>query len=78
MLDAVELGMATKIKSRSARPTFVVGRRTFAKISAIEGITLSAQAENDFREFDRRGLSAAERRKALRRKYGRKVQIGSA
>lgn len=65
--------MATKTKSPArASGAHIVGRRSFAKISAIEGIALSRETEEDFREFERKGLSAAERRKALLRKYGRK------
>ncbi len=53
--------------------TFTIGRTGFAKISAVEGVKLSREAEQDFREFDHRGLSAAARRRALARKYGSKV-----
>ncbi len=65
-----------KMKTRplgSAPTAHTIGRRGFAKISAIEGIALSQEAEADFREFDHRGLSIEERRKALLRKYGRKA-----
>lgn len=56
--------MPVKTKSR---------RRGFAKISAVEGIALSRDAEEAFRAFDRQGLSAEDRRKALLRKAGRKA-----
>jgi hypothetical protein len=49
---------------------FKVGRRAFEKISAVEGIHLSAEMVRDFGEFDRKGLSADARRKAIARKYG--------
>lgn len=66
--------MAMKTKSASGRQvTRTIGRANFAKISAVEGIVLSRQMEEDFHEFDRRGLSAAERRAALFRKYGRQA-----
>ena len=66
--------MKTKTNSPSrAHATHTIGRRGFAKISAVEGIALSRETEADFREFDRQGLSMAERRKALLRKYDRKV-----
>jgi hypothetical protein len=63
----------TKVTKTPRRPsgTYTVGRDGFAKISAVEGIKVSPAAEADFREFDQRGLSAAERRRALARKYGR-------
>ncbi len=66
--------MEAKTKSpRPASGTHTIGRRGFAKISAVEGIALSRETEAVFREFDREGLSVAERRKALLRKYGRKA-----
>jgi hypothetical protein len=49
---------------------FKIGRRAFAKISAVEGIHLSPAMTEDFGEFDRKGLSADARRKAIARKYG--------
>ena len=64
--------MRKSIKASSRSGPVTLGRKVFAKISAIEGIKLSGEAEEDFREFDRKGLSAAERRRALLRKYGRK------
>ena len=66
--------MEMKTKSpRRASASHTIGRGGFAKISAVEGIVLSRETEADFREFDRQGLSVAERRKALLRKYDRKV-----
>ena len=56
--------------SKSAAKGFKVGRRAFAKISAVEGIYLSPKMARDFGEFDRKGLSADQRRKAIARKYG--------
>jgi len=50
---------------------FIVGRARFAKISAVEGIRTTEEMDEDFREFDRRGLSAGERRKAIGRKYAK-------
>lgn len=50
--------------------SFVLGRSGFAKISAVEGLKITAAMEADFREFDRKGLSAGERRAAIARKYG--------
>ena len=65
------------MKNPSVRPparasrTFTLGRRSFAKISAIEGIHLTADMNEDFREFERKRLSPAERRRILSRKYGK-------
>jgi hypothetical protein len=50
---------------------FKLGRRAFEKISAVEGIHLSGEMLKDFGEFDRKGLSAEARRKAIARKYGK-------
>lgn len=58
--------------SRSAkRPVrYTLGRATFAKISAVEGIHLTADMERDLLEFDRQNLSPDERRRAIAAKYG--------
>lgn len=65
--------MSVKIRlpSRTAG-AHTIGRRDFAKISAVEGITLPRETEEVLREFDRQGLSRDERRRALLRKYARK------
>jgi hypothetical protein len=55
----------------SAANGFTLGRRQFAKISAVEGIALTAEMKADFDLFDQQGLSAEERRSALARKYGK-------
>jgi hypothetical protein len=59
-------------KTKPPQNAYVLGRDRFAQISAIEGLALSAGMKEDFREFDRQGLSAAERRRELARKYGHK------
>jgi hypothetical protein len=48
---------------------FKIGRESFAAISAIEGLHLTAEMERAFREFDRKGLSADERRRLIVAKY---------
>ena len=58
-----------KSQKRAAK-SYTIGRRGFAKISEVEGVRLSASMGEDFREFDRRGYSPEERRKAITRKYG--------
>jgi hypothetical protein len=72
MKTIVPMVKAIKTSKRRPTSTVTIGRRGFAKISAVEGIKLSPEAEQDFREFDRLGLSPAARRQALLRKYGRK------
>jgi hypothetical protein len=65
--------MAKTTKStRRSGDTYTVGRERFAKISAVEGIKTSRRVEQDFREFDKKGLSPSERRRVLASKYGRK------
>jgi hypothetical protein len=63
------MAKTTKTPRRSSG-THTIGRDSFSKISAVEGIRTSPRVEKDFREFDRQGLSAAERRRALASKYG--------
>jgi hypothetical protein len=66
-------GMTKTLDKPSSKRTkgYVLGRRGFAKISAVEGIRLSPEMEARFREFDREGLSPSERRKALARTFGK-------
>jgi hypothetical protein len=66
--------MDAKTKSpRSSTVAFTIGRRDFARICEVEGIVASPALQKDFEDFDRKGLSAAARRRALAHKYGRKV-----
>ena len=51
---------------------FTIGLADFAKISAVEGLHLSAEMKRMFREFDRQSLSAEERRRRIIAKYGNK------
>lgn len=63
-----------KSRSKSQNPSsknFVIGRHGFAKISAVEGVKLTREMREDLREFDRKGLSAEERRSAITRKYAK-------
>lgn len=66
-----------KISKKPVRPTpetsgFSFTLDEFEKISAVEGITFSAELKADFRAFDREGLSDEERRRAIAEKYGSK------
>ena len=49
---------------------YTIGRRVFAKISEVENIRLTAEMNEDFREFEQKGLSPEARRKAIAAKYG--------
>lgn len=60
-------------KAGNTKSGFVLGRARFAKIAAVEGIAPSKELSEDFRSFDSRKLSPAERRSYLIRKYGGKA-----
>jgi len=66
------MAKTTKSPPKSSSNTLTIGRAGFSKISAVEGIKPSPRRDADFQEFDRQGLSPAERRNALAEKYGRK------
>jgi len=55
----------------SRRKGFTLGRSNFGRISAVEGIRYSADMKKTFRLLDKQGASAAQRRQAMSRKYGR-------
>ena len=53
-----------------SRPTgFRLGRDRFARISAVEGIALTEEMRATLDGFDREGLSAEERRRAILRRF---------
>ena len=56
--------------------TFVLGGDSFDKISAVEGLHLSAEMKKMFREFDRKNLSAEARRKRIIARYGKQPTNG--
>lgn len=58
-------------KTRDAKLGFTLGREDFAKISAVEGIRLSADMEQRFHDFDRQGIDAVDRRKAIARAFAK-------
>jgi hypothetical protein len=58
--------------ARTSGKRVTLGRQGFAKISAVEGIHLSTEMKQDFLEFDRKGLSPDDRRRAITKKYGKK------
>jgi len=65
--------MSETTSKSGKRPSkgFTLGRQGFAKISEVEGIKMSRAMDAEFREFDRKGLSPEERRKAIAAKYGK-------
>lgn len=50
---------------------FIIGRKGFAKISAVEGIRLSREMIDRARQADRDGLTDEERREAIIRAHRR-------
>ena len=46
-----------------------IGRQAFAAISAVEGIRLTPEMKQRAAEFDRKGMSAEERRRAIIRAH---------
>ena len=50
-----------------------LGASAFDKISAVEGIRLKPESKRMFAEFDRQGLSAEQRRRAIAEKHARKA-----
>ena len=64
--------MSTRSKTipkRSGRG-IVLGRSAAAKMNAVEGISLSKETREMFRSFDEMGLSADERRRLLKKRFG--------
>jgi hypothetical protein len=57
----------------SANGKFVVGARDSESISKVEGLRLSNEMRAMFRDFDKKGMSAAARRAELLDRYGKKT-----
>ncbi len=64
---------AAKPKRAAKARGVTLGLAGFAKISAVEGITLRPSTRKMFADFDRRGLSPAERRRAIFEKHAKKA-----
>ena len=64
------LGSSKSTKRDAGTGQFVVGRKSFASISAVEGIEVSRGMDGDFRRTD--GMTADKRRSTLSSKYGKK------
>ena len=56
-------------KAKAAR-RLTIGLASFEKISAIEGLHLTAEMKRAFSTLDRRGASAAQRRAAIIKRFG--------
>ncbi len=68
------LGDMPRARSRPSLPSrgFVLGRERFARISAVEGIALTDEMRATLERFDREGLSADERRRAILARFSTK------
>jgi hypothetical protein len=66
-------GGKLRIQGRNGRwrESFTIGRSSFAKICAIEGIHLSGEMEKHLRELDRQGLSPEDRLRTIINKFGK-------
>ena len=62
----------TYIYRSSEAGQFVIGGKASAKISKVEGMTLTKDMRATFSDFDKKGLSADARRTKLIDKYGKK------
>jgi hypothetical protein len=62
---------ARRVVDNGKRDAFTIGLADFEKISAVEGLRLSAEMKKMFREFDRQNLSAEARRRRIIAKYGK-------
>jgi hypothetical protein len=60
-------------KKKAASAKFVLGRGAFAKISAVEGIALTPAMKKRAADFERRGLTPAERRREILKVYRKKA-----
>lgn len=58
-----------KKATRKSKLGVAIGARRFAKISAVEGIMLTGEMQTRAAEFDRKGMSAEERRRSILRVY---------
>ncbi|TGE01902.1 hypothetical protein [Methylobacterium nonmethylotrophicum] len=59
-------------KSGKQHTKRVLGLEAFEKISAVEGIYLTAEMKRDLLSFEERGMSSEERTQFIAEKYGRK------
>ena len=62
-------GTAPKKGDGRQKTDIVIGARRFAKISAVEGIVITSEMRARIAEFDRKGMSAEERRRSIMRVY---------
>lgn len=66
-------GTRSSAAKKAAGGKLVLGRERFAKISAVEGIKLTAAMKKRVKEFDERDLTVAERRTEILEHYRKKA-----
>ncbi|WP_428663058.1 DUF2188 domain-containing protein [Reyranella sp.] len=68
-------GGEVRVQGRDGRirESMTVGRESMARIAAVEGIHLSAEAKRTLADFDRAGASGDERRRSIARQFGKKA-----
>lgn len=63
----------TRRPSKVKAKEFTVGLIGFAKISAVEGVSLPSESRHMFAEFERKGMTPQQRRKAITAKHAKKA-----
>jgi hypothetical protein len=61
----------SKAKSAASSKTLVIGHKSFAKISEVEGIRLTGDMKKTLAEFERKKLPHDARRRAIISKFKR-------
>lgn len=70
--DAVKvMSKDNAANNRVAIPRFILGRESFSKISAVEGLVMPKSMRGEFQALDRQKASARRRRETLSGKYGK-------
>jgi hypothetical protein len=67
-------GKRSRVSRSATTGRFVIGRDALARFAEVEGIRDTEESRRMFAEFDRLGLSPAQRRQAILKKY-RKVRV---
>jgi hypothetical protein len=65
--------MAKRDDPIARRRSLTLGLVGFSRISAVEGVRLDAASKKMFADFESRGLTPAERRRAIYEKHAKKA-----
>ena len=66
------MGKSSLVTRDGKTGQFILGRKAFGKISAVEGIEMSRSMRGEFERLDKENASPSARRKALSAKYSSK------